>query len=81
MLGVKMKLNEITFLMNGTGREYLLIQKCDDTPREHDMQKAIEKLRMGDLILRKIDGFVSIFYHVGLYNGRRVIEFSGNINN
>lgn len=79
ILGVKMKWNEITFLMNGTDKGYQLIQKCD-APRDDDIKKAIDKLREGDLLLRKINGLLFTFYHVGLYVGKLVIEFSGNIN-
>ncbi|KAI7812257.1 hypothetical protein IRJ41_022537 [Triplophysa rosa] len=74
-----MKWKEIQFLMSGTDRSYQLIKKCD-APCDDDIKNAIYRLRTGDLILRKIESFVSLFYHVGLYDGRRVIEFSAPSN-
>ncbi|XP_073724371.1 uncharacterized protein [Misgurnus anguillicaudatus] len=75
ILHVKMKWNEFIFVTKGTNKEFLCIKQCE-SPSDDNIKEAIKNLRMGDLILRKTTSLIPIFYHVGLYNGELVVDFS-----
>lgn len=60
--------NEIVFLLNGTHKDFDLIEKNDSG--------IPSQLRTGDLLLRKI--YDRGPYHVGIYCGKYVLEFTGN---
>lgn len=73
-----MNWEEFQFLMNGTHKRYKLIDECD-APGKKEIKKAIDNLKPGDLILRKMKRIMPGFYHVGLYDGKLIIEFAGKI--
>lgn len=60
--------NEILFLLDGTHKNFDLIEKNDTG--------IPSQLTTGDLLLRKI--YASGPYHVGIYSGKYVLEFTGN---
>lgn len=70
-----MKWNEFIFVTKGTNKEFLCIKQYE-SPSDDNIKDAIKKLRMGDLILRKTTSPIAKFYHVGLYNGELVVDFS-----
>lgn len=80
LLGTMINWEDVLLLINGTHKKFDEIQRKDDVPSDSEIQTMIDKLEMGDLILRRIDRCGKI-YHVGIYSGRkRVIEFTGNNN-
>lgn len=62
--------DQTVFLINGTHKAFEVIE-------ENGTGSPLPaKIRTGDLLMRKINAF--LFYHVGIYCGRYIIEFTGN---
>lgn len=70
---------QVLFLLHGTHKEFAEIEKNDQAPSGDEIKNISVKLKTGDLILRRIDG-CEVFYHVGLFADKNVIEFTGNKN-